>query len=73
MNQSRGVPDKPMDAYGCLRRRMEWKMVLKAALRSKRMRMDKSLESAVIRRSLVIFSGAVSALWWVRKPDWNCS
>lgn len=31
--------------------------------------MDKSPESAVISRSLVILSKAVSVLWWGRKPD----
>lgn len=56
----RGVPDKPMDAS--LWRRMEWEMVSKAAFRSRRMRMDKSPASAVIRRSLVILSRAVSVL-----------
>lgn len=65
MNQSSGVPHKPKDAS--LRRRMECGS--KAALRARRMRMDKSPESAVIRRSLVILSKAVSVLWWGRKPD----
>ena len=48
-------------------------MVSKAALRSRRMRMDKSPESAANRRSFVILRRAVSVLWWGRKPDWNCS
>ncbi|XP_078031645.1 general transcription factor II-I repeat domain-containing protein 2A-like [Epinephelus lanceolatus] len=39
-----------MDAS--LLRRMEWEMVSKAALKSKRMRMDKTPESAAIKRSL---------------------
>ena len=54
-------------------RRMEWEMVSKAAVRSRRMRMDKCPESAAIRRSLVIFMSAVSVLWPGRKPDWNSS
>lgn len=48
-------------------------MASKAALRSRRMRMDSSPESAAIRRSSVILRRAVSVLWWGRKPDWNCS
>ena len=51
----------PMEAS--LSRRVEWDMVSKAALRSRRMRMDNSLESAAIRRSFVILRRAVSVLW----------
>lgn len=43
-------------------RRVEWEMVSKAALRSRRMRIDKSPESAAIRRSFVILRRAVSVL-----------
>jgi len=56
-----------------LSRRMECEMVSKAALRSRRMRMDNSPESAAIRRSFVILRRAVSVLWRGRKPDWNWS
>lgn len=66
-NQSMGVDDRPMDAS--LWRRMEWEIVSKAALRSRRMRIDRSLESAAIRRSLVILIRAVSVLWWGWNPD----
>jgi len=41
---------------------MEWEMVMKAALRSRRMRMDNSPESAAMRRSFVILMRAVSVL-----------
>ena len=50
----------PIDAN--LSRRVVWEMVLKAALRSRRMRMDDSPESAAIRRSFVILRRAVSVL-----------
>lgn len=40
-----------------LLRRMVWEIVSKAALRSRRMRMDSKPESAAIRRSLVISEG----------------
>ena len=42
--------------------RMVWEMVSKAALRSRRMRIVKSPESAAMRRSLVILTRAVSVL-----------
>lgn len=45
-----------------LLRRMGCEMVPKAALRSRRMRMESKPESAAMRRSLVIFMGAVSVL-----------
>ena len=48
LNQSRGVSEIPIDAN--LSRRVVWEMVSKAALRSRRMRMDNSPESAAIRR-----------------------
>ena len=60
LNQSRGVSEMPIDAN--LSRRVVWEMVSKAALRSRRMRMDNSLESAAIRRSFVILRRAVSVL-----------
>lgn len=65
------MPVMPMEDN--LLRRMVWEIVSKAALRSRRMRMDSKPESAAIRRSLVIFRRAVSVLWRGRKPDWNCS
>lgn len=46
-------------------------MAAKAAVRLRRIRMDKSPESVVFRRSLVILSWAVSALRWGRKPNWS--
>lgn len=48
-------------------------MVSKAAVRSRRMRMESKPVSEAMRRSLVIFRSAVSVLWRGRKPDWNCS
>lgn len=41
--------------------------------RSRRKKMVRSLESAALRRSLVILMSAVSVLPRGRKPDWNCS
>ena len=60
LNRSRGVSEMPIDAN--LSRRVVWEMVSKAALRSRRMRMDNSPESAAIRRSFVILRRAVSVL-----------
>lgn len=45
-----------------LLRRMWCEMVSKAALRSRRMRMESKPESAAIRKSLMIFMRAVSVL-----------
>ena len=45
-----------------LLRRMVCEIVSKAALRSRRMRMEIKQESAAIRRSLVIFRRAVTVL-----------
>ena len=50
-------------------RRMGCEMVSKAALRSRRMRMESEPESAAVKRSLVILIRAVSVLWPGRKPD----
>ena len=41
---------------------MEWEMMSKAAVKSRRMRIDTSPESAVIRGSFVILMRAVSVL-----------
>ena len=46
-------------------------MVLKAALRSRRMKIVRRPESATRRRSLILIS-ADSVLWRGRKADWNC-
>ena len=53
--------------------RMEWLMVSKAVLRSRRMRMVRRPKSAERSRSFVIFSRAVSVLCFERKPDWKGS
>lgn len=45
-------------------RRIEWSVVSKAA--ESRVKMDISLRSEALRRSLVIFRRAVSLLWSVR-------
>ena len=71
MNQRWGVPVMPMAAS--LSRRMVWEMVSNAAVRSRRMRIEREPVSAARRRSLVILMRAVSVLWWGRKPDWNFS
>ena len=70
--QERAVPDKPRAEW---RREMsmEWLMVSKAALRSRRMRMEREPESAERRMSLVTLRRAVSVLWSERKPDWKVS
>ena len=47
--------------------RMEWLMVSKAAVRSRRMRMVRCPESEERRRSLVTFRRAVSVLCFERK------
>ena len=47
-------------------------MVSKAALRSRRMKMEIKPESAAMRL-LVILIRAVLVLWRGWKPDWNCS
>ena len=49
--------------------RMVWLMVSKAAVRSRRMRMESKPESEERRRSFVILRRAVSVLCWVRNPD----
>ena len=49
--------------------RMEWLIVSKAAVRSRRMRMDSRPESEERRRSLVTLRSAVSVLWWVQNLD----
>ena len=72
MNQERAVPVMPRE-YWRRERRMEWLMVSKAALRSRRMRIVRRPESAERSRSLVIFSRAVSVLCFERKPDWKGS
>lgn len=50
-------------------RRTGCEMVSKAAVRSRRMRIDREPESAAVRRSFVILMSAVSVLWRGRKPD----
>lgn len=48
---------------------MPWEIVSKVAIRSRRMRIVMSPESAANKRSFVIFPRAVSVLWNERKPD----
>lgn len=60
MNQSRGVFEIPMEASLLIR--MVWEIGSNAALKSSRMRMVSSPELAVIWRSLLILSRAVSVL-----------
>ena len=72
MNQERAVPVIPRE-YWRREMRIEWLMVSKAALRSRRMRMVRRPESAERGRSFVIFSRAVSVLCLERKPDWKGS
>ena len=68
VNQFRAESEMPM--VECRRwRRMLWSMVSKAAVRSRRIRSDVEPASAVIRRSLVTLTRAVSVLWPERKPD----
>ena len=50
---------------------MEWLIVSKAALWSRRMRMEREPESADRRMSFVTFKRAVSVLCLERKPDWK--
>ena len=49
--------------------RMEWLIVSKAALRSRRMRIEREPESAESRRSLVTLRRAVSVLCFELNPD----
>lgn len=51
--------------------RWRHKMVAKTAVRLRRTGMDKSPESVVFRRSLVILSWAVSVLRWGQRPNWS--
>lgn len=67
MNQVSGMSVIPIE--DSLWRRRLWEMVSKAAVRSRRMRMESKPVSAAMRRSLVIFMSAVSVLWRGRKPD----
>ncbi len=64
VNQQSAVPVIPMPARSSV-----WETASNAALRSRRMRMVSSLESAARRRSLVILTRAVSVLCFGRKPD----
>lgn len=59
---SRSRDELLMTMEASLSRMMLWKIVSTAALRSRRMRMDSSLKSAVVKRLLVIFTKAVSVL-----------
>jgi len=72
LNQLRAVSVIPV--VWCRRfRSMPWSTVSKAADRSSSMRSDGEPASAVIRRSFVTLTRAVSVLWAWRKPDWNFS
>ena len=66
--QERAVPVKPRDDWRRVMR-MEWDMVSKAALRSRRMRIERRPLSADLIMSFVTFMRAVSVLCDVRKPD----
>lgn len=66
-NQDRAVLLMPIESKRL--RRMLWEIVSKAAVRSRRMSIVSSPESAAIRRSLVTLTSAVSVLWSGRKPD----
>ena len=72
INKMRAVPVLPSEDW---RRemRMEWLIVSKAALRSRRMRMEREPESTKRRMSFVTFKRAVSVLCLERKPDWKGS
>ena len=72
VNQFRAESESPMvECRRCMR--MRWSTVSNAAVRSRRMRSDGEPASAVISRSLVTLTRAVSVLWPERKPDWNFS
>lgn len=61
-NQESAEPEMPM--WDCKRRRrMEWSMVSKAALRSRRRSKEREPESEASRRSFVTLMRAVSVLW----------
>ena len=62
------MPVKPREDWRRVMR-MEWLIVSKAALRSRRMRMVRKPLSADMRISLVTFIRAVSVLCNDRKPD----
>ena len=66
------MPVKPREDWRRVMR-MEWQMVSKAALRSRRMRMERWPESADRRMSLVTFVRAVSVLCCERNPDCSIS
>lgn len=66
-NQDRAVLLMPIESKRL--RRMLWEIVSKAAVRSRRMSIVSSPESAAIKRSLVTLTSAVSVLWSGRKPD----
>lgn len=71
-NQLSAVPLIP--AHDSRReRRIEWSTVSNAAVRSKSTSTDGLPESEIKRRSLNIFSNAVSVLCEDLKPDWNFS
>lgn len=70
--RERAVPEMPKDD-SMWARRMEWSMVLKAAVRSRRRRMVRWPESAERRMLLVAFKRVVSVLWCViRDVILNC-
>ncbi len=71
LNHFRAVPVTPVPAKRSSKTGCD--MVSKAALRSRRMRMERRPESAARRRSLVILTRAVSVLCLEQKPDWNGS
>lgn len=48
-----------------------WARVSNAALRSSRTNTEINQLSAAISRSFITFTSAISALWWILKPDWN--
>ena len=72
MNQVRAVPVMPSEEWR-RKMRMEWSIVPKAVLRSRRLRMEREPESAERRMSFVIFKRAVSVLCLEQKPDWKGS
>ena len=71
VNQQSAAPVIPMSARWS--RSIVWEIVSNAALRSRRMRMVRSPESAAQRRLLVILTRAASVLCFGLKPDWKGS
>ena len=71
-NQFKAKPETPTHLFN-LWVRTERSRVSKAAVRSRSKSTEQFPESVVKRRSFVIFSNAVSALWRALKPDWNFS